>query len=584
MAYHLISIGISTYSSANSLDFPDKDAGELSAIMRHSLGSDLTYDVLLRDSEATQIGIKTVLSSDELNQATNADTLIIYYSGHGAVAENGSKGLEAYLAPYDVSSNVAISGISTSEIKKLLDNFKHGNKIILLDCCYSGGVNAKSVSHLKHKDLSNIKAFQNQSYAEGTFMFTACKEDETAIEVHELEHGLFTYYLIEELVKGTGNTVALSSLHDPVTKAVEAAAERYSHKQTPTIQINAKGSMNLPKLSRPPALKPEIIKVPTVQGEQPPIVLTPHIDISDKKTQELVQASISLAEGAAHTKLSQIVFRSTLGKILATVKDAHANQNNQIRTNDELAALLTNLEAKSFQLMITSAAVAIAGNEQTIKLFNEEVSQILTWKHGFSGSTAAIETSDVILLCVLYIVAVCSIYTDDYKPIGMLLDTYTYDAYRGRYGKFEQVIKHYEIHYADALGGNAKTVFKHMVDLLNSQTWLLELLGIDQNRLTGLIAQANLCFCVVMSMGGERTYPGYNDLDIDNVAPLVNRIRTDKTTQSSIAKYLLNVQPDKVQQVFADEVRKLNQAGDGHWWDYLKPEAFIEDTDLVQDS
>ena len=76
MAYHLINIGISAYSNpANNLDFPDADAGELSAIMRHSLGDELTYDVLLRDSEATQIGIRTALGADELKKASSNDTL-----------------------------------------------------------------------------------------------------------------------------------------------------------------------------------------------------------------------------------------------------------------------------------------------------------------------------------------------------------------------------------------------------------------------------------------------------------------------------------------------------------------------------
>jgi|GEM_PF-6092429 len=579
MPYHLISIGISAYSNpANNLDFPDSDAGELSAIMRHSLGSDLTYDVLLRDSEVTQIGIRTALGADDLKNASASDTLIIYYSGHGAVVQNNN-GIEAYLAPYDVSGNVAISGISTSEIKALLDDFKHGNKIVLLDCCYSGGANAKSISHIKHKDLTNIKAFQNQTYAEGTFVFTACKEDETAIEVQDLKHGLFTYELIEQLVKGGGENVALSSLHDPVTKAVESTAKKYSHTQTPTIQMNAKGSMSLPKLSKPPVLKPELIKVPTLAGQNPPAMLAPQIDISDKRTQELVQTSISLVEGASKSKLGQIAFRSTLGKILAAVKEVHTSQNKNVRTVDEVTALLANLEAKSFQLMLTAAIASVAGNEQTLKIFSEEVAQIFVWKRGQAGTVAAIETSDVIILAVLYIVFVCSIYMDDYMPIGKLLNTQVYDPYRGRSGTYQRIAQHYEIHYADALGGNAKTVMQHMVDLLTSQEWLQELLGVDKEKLTDLITQANLCLNVIMSREGDHNYPGYNDYELSHVAPIVNRIRTDFATQMSIGKYLLNAKPEQVPQIFAEQVTKLNHTSGGHWWRYLKPEAFTQEID-----
>ena len=129
MAYHLISIGISAYSNpANNLSFPSDEAGELSSILRHSLGNDLTYDVLLRDNEATQIGIRSALEAEVLKTASSSDTLILYYSGHGALAAaNG--GLEAYLAPYDVNNNIAVSSISTSEIKDSLDNLNQETKL-----------------------------------------------------------------------------------------------------------------------------------------------------------------------------------------------------------------------------------------------------------------------------------------------------------------------------------------------------------------------------------------------------------------------------------------------------------------------
>jgi len=583
MAYHLISIGISAYSNpANNLSFSGDEAGELSSILRHSLGNDLTYDVLLRDSEATQIGIRSALKDEALKTASSSDTLILYYSGHGALgAVNG--GFEAYLAPYDVNDNILVSGISTSEIKDSLDNLNHGNKIILLDCCYSGGASAKSVTHIKHKDLTHIKAFQNQSYAEGTFVFTACKEDETAIEVPDLKHSLFTYQLIDELLKGKANTIALSSLHDPVTKAVEETALKYSHKQTPTIQMNSKGSMSLPKLTRPPALKPELIKVPSVQDAKPVTVSTPNIDISDKKMKELIQGTLSLVEDATKTKMGQIAFRSMLSKVFASVKDAHAALPKNIRTTDELAGLVTTLEAKSLQLMITTAAVVIMGNDQTLKIFNEEAAQVLLWKHGHSGSVAAIETSDVVFLTLLYIVSTCSIYIDDYSAMGKLLNTHIYDPNRGRTGVYDKVSQHYEVHYADALDGNARTTIQHVVNFLTSQEWLLELLGVDSKKMTALITQANLCLCVVMSKDGERTYPGYNDFDLSNVAPIINRIRSDASTQAGIAKHLFNVTPNEVPKIFADEVVKLNQDSTNRWYQRIRPEAFIEDTTTFED-
>jgi hypothetical protein len=84
MAYHLISIGITSYATpSKNLNYPDEDASEISAILRHSLGAELTFDKLLRNNEATQIGIRSVLAAPELKAATASDSLVLFYSGHG---------------------------------------------------------------------------------------------------------------------------------------------------------------------------------------------------------------------------------------------------------------------------------------------------------------------------------------------------------------------------------------------------------------------------------------------------------------------------------------------------------------------
>lgn len=576
MAYHLISIGISTYSNAgNNLSYPEDDASEISGILRHSLGTDLTLDMLLRNNEASQIGIRTALNTPALKTASNEDTLILFYSGHGDIGRNSKDENEAYLAPYDVAGDIAISGISTTEVKDILDSYRHGKKIVLLDCCYSGGANAKSISRIKHKDLSALKAFQNQTFAEGTFVFTACKEDETAIEVSDLKHGLFTYYLIEELIKDRQQPdIPLSDIHHPVNSAVETAAKKYHHTQTPTLQHNSKGSMTIPKLSRPVALRPEIIKVPTLPSEVAPVVSTPKIDITDKKAQELVDHTLQLVGVASLTKLNTISFRSHLNKVLKIVKDAHEEVPKQAQNLEDLAEYISLLEGKAYQLFVTAAAVGVAADEVIQKVFADEVADILLWKYGKAGLVAAIETSDVIFLLVLYILLICSIYTGDFGSVSKLLRTEITDwNSRDRYIK---VVEEYGIHFADALGGNAQTVLKHVLDLLKEQKWLQELLGVDEEKLTGLILQANMCAVVATIHAGGHAYAAYNDHDVTSLNKLVHQIRTEAQIQSELG-VMLGVQASDVPQTFASAVDNLNKNGNGRWWYILKPTAFLSD-------
>jgi hypothetical protein len=582
MAFHLISIGISNYSNpANNLSYPEDDASEISGIFRNSLGADIVLDILLRNNEASQIGIRTALNAPELKKASSTDTLILFYSGHGDIGKNSNSENEAYLAPYDAAGDIAISGISTTEVKNTLDSYKHGKKIILLDCCYSGGANAKSISRIKHKDLGALKAFQNQTFAEGTFVFTACKEDETAIEISDLKHGLFTYYLIEELVKDRQQPVIpLSDIHHPVDSAVKAAAKKYSHTQTPTLQQNTKGSMTIPKLSRPLALRPQIIKVPTISNEVAPVVSAPHIEITDKEAQELVDHTLKLIGDASHSKLNVIAFRSHLNKVLKIVQDAHEELPRQASTLDDLADYVALLEGKAYQLFVMTAAVGVAADEPTQKIFADDVADILLWKHGKAGLVAAIETSDIIFLVVLYILLVCSIYTADFGPVAKLLNTEVAD-WNSR-DQYIRVVEEYGIHYADALGGNAQTVLTHLLNLLKTQKWLQELLGVDEKKLESLVLQANMCVVIATVHAGGHAYPAYNDHDISNLNKLVHQIRTDTEVQSALAP-VLGVEPKDVPKTFATIVADLNTKSNGHWWYVLRPESFTENTSTVQD-
>lgn len=115
------------------------------------------------------------------------DTLIFYFSGHGLNIED-----KHYLVLSDII-------IETSKIINILENVKCKNKIIFLDCCYSGNFNInhnldfdvrKTVSEFEGKGYAILASSNSKqvSYSHPEF----CENPETSIS-------LFTYFLCEAI-------------------------------------------------------------------------------------------------------------------------------------------------------------------------------------------------------------------------------------------------------------------------------------------------------------------------------------------------------------------------------------------------
>lgn len=580
MAYHLISIGVSNYSNANyhNLSYTTDDAAEFSNLLRQNINLDL--DVLLRDGEASLVEINTALSSDVLKNATSKDTFILFFSGHGGAALTGGDNYEAYLVPHDGNDDLDVSGISTSQVQQLLAELKHGTKIVLLDCCYSGGANAKSISTVRFKDINTIKAFQNQTFAEGTFVFTACKEDERAIETDDLKHGLFTYYLLEEMSKDReGDSLPLSDICHPVVESVVKAAEKHSHKQTPTLALNSKGSVTLPPLRKPKPIKPGLIKIPTSSQADETPVAPPEIEISDRKSKELLNETLVLVDNVRRSKLHALVFRSTLQKVTESLKEVYEQQPKQVRAREELDKFVTELEAQSYQLLVFSASVALTGDESALRIYCQNVSRILTWKNGKSGLVAALETPDVIMSAIVYIFTLIALYTEDYKPLNALLKTVCTDSQRDRTFR---VVDAYQIHYADALGGNAMDIFKHMTGFIKNQKWLQELFGVGEKELEDMTMQANMLICVATTHLAELIYPSFGGYYPDRIAAYADLITNDERIQKELA-LLLGCKPEEVRFIFArifkDFIEKVSK---GFFWDSIGYKRFLKDGEDVK--
>jgi len=161
----------------------------------HYFGSDESPIQLIEfeDKESSEIR-KAIQRATKDCKA--ADTLYLYYVGHGLKKTDGN----LYLTTVDTEYNyVETSSISSSDMRKLLDDCQAGRKIVILDCCFAGYF----LSGTQDADW-NSQHIQEMQEMKGTFyMFSSpsgkrskFKKDDETLATY------FTLAMVEAIKEG----------------------------------------------------------------------------------------------------------------------------------------------------------------------------------------------------------------------------------------------------------------------------------------------------------------------------------------------------------------------------------------------
>jgi hypothetical protein len=144
------------------------------------------------DSPNFSVEVKTNLTQKaELSGLIRAlfsgrcETALFYFSGHGFINQLGGYIVTPDAKKYD-------EGISMDNILMLANQSEIENKIIILDCCYSGAIG-------KQPTDGGMIIHMN----DGVTIITASRSDEPAIEARG--HGLFTGLLLDALKGGAAS-------------------------------------------------------------------------------------------------------------------------------------------------------------------------------------------------------------------------------------------------------------------------------------------------------------------------------------------------------------------------------------------
>jgi len=197
-------IGINDYPNVRKLKFAVNDA---KAFYDHLVSHNYIPAenvTLLLDWEATLTKLRSTLGTHLKRKARKDDMVIIYFAGHGSTEKDvmspDGDGLEKYLLPYDADpKDLYASALPMREISHIFNRVQSERLVFLADSCYSGASGGRTIGIAGTRSNISENFLDRVASGKGRVIITASGSNEVSAENEDLQHGVFTYYLIEGL-------------------------------------------------------------------------------------------------------------------------------------------------------------------------------------------------------------------------------------------------------------------------------------------------------------------------------------------------------------------------------------------------
>lgn len=240
-------VGISKYRGLPEkaqLRYCDQDAERMAEAAR-SVGRFTVCDLLLNE-DATWERIDREFR--KLKNVTDpGDTVLIYWSGHGArdATADPKRPFYYYLLTHDPGNR----NLNEDEFGRYVQELDGRKVMVIIDACHSGGQieGAKSPSNRSARGadprsrgerptqfLDDVIARARSIGQHDAAILTACRLDEVSIESSKLKSGLLTYFIVDTMDKNPG-PLTLEDIFKKVSPQVEDYCERnrITARQTP---------------------------------------------------------------------------------------------------------------------------------------------------------------------------------------------------------------------------------------------------------------------------------------------------------------------------------------------------------------
>lgn len=231
-------IGINNYPNVHKLLYAVNDAKAFYDHLVHYSHIPAENVTLLLNEEASLTRLRSILGTHLKSKAGKDDMVIIYFAGHGATEKDvmspDGDGLEKYLLPYDANpKDLYASALPMREISHVFHRIRSERLIFLVDSCYSGASGGRTISLTEMRANISDAFLDRIASGKGRIILTASGANEVSVEDEKLQHGVFTYFLLEGL-RGKADTdkdgvITVDEVYGYVSKHVPQATGQDQH-------------------------------------------------------------------------------------------------------------------------------------------------------------------------------------------------------------------------------------------------------------------------------------------------------------------------------------------------------------------
>ncbi|MCX7704030.1 MAG: caspase family protein [Planctomycetota bacterium] len=209
-------------SSAPVLKYAEKDASELAKLLENR-GFDKT--ILLLGNSATKTAIEDTLTNLSSRTDISINCLLFYFAGVSTTRLSKDK-LSCYQSLLPYSPERTSDEIPLDALTKMTETVPATSRIVILDTGFFGKSGRTLImeeipASVKKEYISKIRN------TEEIVFLVSCNADESSYEFGKLEHGVFTYYLLQALTeKGDINGDSVVTVEE-ASKTVSWPTTRY---------------------------------------------------------------------------------------------------------------------------------------------------------------------------------------------------------------------------------------------------------------------------------------------------------------------------------------------------------------------
>jgi hypothetical protein len=246
----VVGVGSFKDTSINQLRFTANDARMFADTLRKECHFDAVKTLV--DNEATTVDVKDAI--DNLaKEATPEDLVVIYIASHGSPEDSDKAGV-SYIVTYDTKVDKLYATAFKMEdlLGDIEKRFSAERVIVFIDTCYSGatfkappkewatggrglrvitsGLRASSIENRIRQADRGVEVAPatgregRKRQGIGRVIIASSRENEQSWESEQIQHGYFTYYLIEALKRQS--SISVQGLFDYLSAEVPRAVER----------------------------------------------------------------------------------------------------------------------------------------------------------------------------------------------------------------------------------------------------------------------------------------------------------------------------------------------------------------------